>query len=81
MSDTFDLESRWPELFTNLSTEQRDIVLDTLYSQYLEGWRPDRATVADLADYVIGTITAEEHTDRVMQRLAHRKAGQAGTVS
>ncbi|MCD2444362.1 hypothetical protein LQ757_18940 [Agromyces sp. SYSU K20354] len=72
----FDIETRWPEVFEPLSTEQRTIVVQTLANQWLEGWEPNRADVADLADFVRGALTEAEYDARARARAQQQAAAR-----
>lgn len=74
MSEKFDVDERWPELFTQLTERDRNAVIQTLASSWHEGWKPNREVVECLTDYVRGAIDQEEYlrrTDAAVER--HRK--------
>ena len=73
----FDIETRWPELFAPLTADQRRNVVQTLASQWYEGWEPQRDDVADLAAYVSGAISEAEYDERARARARRRAAGRA----
>ena len=60
----FDIEARWPELFTQLTDRQRIDVVDTLASSWHEGWVPNREDVENLTDYARGVIDKAEYDRR-----------------
>lgn len=73
--DKFDVHERWPELFAQLTEEQRTAVIQTLASSWHEGWEPNREDVENLTDFSRGAIDLEEYqrrADAAAER--HRKA-------
>lgn len=76
---TFDVETRWPELFTQLDAEQRRAVVRSLAAGWHEGWEPNREDVADLIDYTRGALTFDEYQARSAEKAA-RIAGAAATL-
>nr|WP_236867304.1 hypothetical protein [Brevibacterium linens] len=61
MSDRFDIESRWPDVFEGLDDQQRRNVVEALAASWHEGWVPNREDVARLTAKVRGDITREEY--------------------
>lgn len=61
MSDCFDIESRWPDVFEGLDDQQRRNVVQALAANWYEGWAPNREDVARLTAKVRGDITREEY--------------------
>ncbi len=41
VTDAFDIEERWPELFDQLDESQRRAVLQVLAADRHEGWAPE----------------------------------------
>lgn len=69
---------QWPELFAQLPDDRaRHNVSRTLADSRLEGRVHDRDDVSDLIDYVLGLISAEEKTERLMQRFRAKRAATA----
>ena len=68
----FDIEARWPELFTQLTDRQRIDVVDTLESSWHEGWVPNREDVENLTDLTRGAIDRDEYRRRA-QGAAERR--------
>jgi len=69
---------RWPELFGQLPDDRaRHVVSQTLADSRLEGKIHNREDVADLIDFVLGRITAEDRIERGMQRFRARRAASA----
>ena len=50
MAEKFDIEDRWPELFTRLDDVQRNAVRQSLAAAWHEGWVPSREEVENLTD-------------------------------
>lgn len=68
----------WPELFAQLPDDQaRHNVSQTLADSRLEGRDHARDDVSDLIDYVLGRISAEQKTARLLQRLRADRAATA----
>ncbi|PCC41485.1 hypothetical protein CIK58_05040 [Brevibacterium aurantiacum] len=61
MSDRFDIESRWPDVFEGLDDQQRRNVVEALAANWHEGWIPNREDVARLTAKVRRDITREEY--------------------
>ena len=76
---TFDVETRWPELFAQLDAEQRRAVVRSLAAGWHEGWEPNREDVADLIDYTRGALTFDEYQARSAAK-AERIAGAAAAL-
>ena len=74
MEEQFDVEHRWPELFTGLNHSQRHAIIQALASAWHEGWIPNREDVANLTDKVRGSIDQKEYSRRVA--VAARKQVQ-----
>ena len=65
-----NVEARWPELFQQLDTKQRQAVARSLAAGWHEGWKPNREDVVDLIDYTRGTITMDEYEARSLAKAA-----------
>lgn len=76
MSVIFDVEERWPELFSGLDQVRKHAILQSLAAGWHEGWQPTRQDVADLVDHAQGLIDEAEY-----QRRAHEAARDATGVS
>ena len=81
MSERFDVEQRWPELFAGLDETQRYAVVQSLASAWHEGWVPNREDVANLTDEARGAIDAEEYLRRVDAAAERQRATPGGTGS
>ncbi|GAA3299426.1 hypothetical protein [Glutamicibacter nicotianae] len=57
MAEKFDIEERWPELFTQLDANQRSAIRQALASAWHEGWVPNREDVENLTDVARGAIS------------------------
>ena len=55
---------RYPDLFAELTIEQKWSVHNTIASNEMEGWEPTRDNVADLIALTRGLITLEEFVRR-----------------
>ncbi|GAB3519560.1 antitoxin VbhA family protein [Arthrobacter monumenti] len=79
MAAEFNVEARWPELFDELTPDDRRHVLNALASNWHEGWKPNREDVENLTDYARGAIDRAEYSRRVdmaaARDKAHRTAG------
>ena len=64
MSEIFDFEDRWPELFDRLDARQRNAVRQSLALGWHEGFEPTREHVENLTDYVLGLIDCSEYNRR-----------------
>ena len=64
MSEIFDFEDRWPELFDRLDARQRNAVRQSLAAGWHEGFEPNREHVENLTDYVLGLIDDSEYERR-----------------
>ena len=64
MSEIFDFEDRWPELFDRLDAPQRNAVRQSLAAGWHEGFEPTREHVENLTDYVLGLIDRSEYNRR-----------------
>lgn len=72
MPETFDVETRWPDLFAQLDDVQRSSVRQSLASAWHEGWEPNREDVENLTDEARGVIDGAEYMRRV-RRTAERR--------
>lgn len=72
----FDIEQRWPELFTELNEQQRRSVVQSCAASWHEGWEPNREDVADLVGVMSGAIDRDEYTRRSRAK-AQRRAAEA----
>ncbi len=68
MSERFEIEERWPELFELLSDEERRAVVNSFASSWHEGWFPNRTDVENLTLYARGAILKDEYDRRVHER-------------
>ncbi|MCI1748373.1 MAG: hypothetical protein LKI24_09925 [Acidipropionibacterium sp.] len=66
MTDEFDIQSRWPELFEQLGPAQRHSVAQALEHARAEGRQVTRQEVVDLIDETRGAVPPEEYTRRDM---------------
>ena len=73
MSESFDIEQRWPELFAQLEARQRRAVVQSFASAWHEGWTPNREDVENLTDKVRGAIDGDEYMRRVRQAAERRR--------
>ena len=64
MSEIFDFEDRWPELFDRLDVRERNSVRQALAAAWHEGFEPTREHVENLTDYVLGLIDRSEYQRR-----------------
>ncbi|GAA3853034.1 hypothetical protein [Brevibacterium ammoniilyticum] len=64
MSERFDIEERWPELFEPLTAVQRESVVQAFADAWHEGWVPNREDVENLTDRARGAIDREEYLRR-----------------
>ena len=64
MSEIFDFEDRWPELFDRLDVRERNSVRQALAAAWHEGFEPTREHVENLTDYVLGLIDLSEYQRR-----------------
>ena len=76
MAEKFDIEDRWPELFTRLDDVQRNAVRQSLAAAWHEGWVPSREEVENLTDEARGAIDEAEYLQRVREAAGGR--GGAG---
>ena len=74
-AEKFDIEDRWPELFTRLDDVQRNAVRQSLAAAWHEGWVPSREEVENLTDEARGAIDEAEYLQRV------REAGRRGDAT
>jgi len=68
----FEIETRWPELFAQLTDAQRRAVVQSLANAHYEGWEANREDVENLTDLVRGVITETEY-DRRLAAAADRR--------
>lgn len=80
MTRKFDIEDRWPELFVDLDEDQRRAVVQSLASDWHEGWEPDRGDVEHLTDRARGAIDRDEYMRRVRQTAERRRKGKAAAT-
>ncbi|WP_423299634.1 hypothetical protein [Glutamicibacter nicotianae] len=76
MAEKFDIEERWPELFTQLDANQRNAIRQALASAWHEGWVPNREGVENLTDVACGAIDNAEYLRRVRE-AAHRASSES----
>ena len=79
MAEKFDIEDRWPELFTRLDDVQRNAVRQSLAAAGHEGWVPSREDVENLTDEARGAIDEAEYLRRVREAARRRAAAVANT--
>ena len=60
MSEIFDFEDRWPELFDRLDARQRNAVRQSLAAGWHEGFEPTREHVENMIDCLLGVIDDDE---------------------
>lgn len=77
VAEQFDIEQRWPELFTGLDANNRRAVVQSLASSWHEGWVPNREDVENLTGEARGTIDGAEYLRRV-DAAAERRRGSNG---
>lgn len=65
---------RYPDLFAELTIEQKWSVHNTIASNEMEGWEPTRDNVADLIALTRGLITLEEFVRRGRAALMDAQA-------
>lgn len=65
---------RYPDLFAELTIEQKWSVHNTIANNEMEGWEPTRDNVADLIALTRGDITLEEYVRRGRAGLAAKRA-------
>jgi type III secretory pathway component EscV len=73
MATEFNIEERWPELFEQLTIDQRRAVINALASNWHEGWVPNREDVENLTDYVRGAIDRSEYDRRAQSAAVRNK--------
>lgn len=73
MTDRFDIEERWPELFEQLDERRRRSVVQTLASSWHEGWVPNREDTENLTDKARGAIDHDEYLRRVDEAAERRR--------
>ncbi|ETD30951.1 hypothetical protein W823_21815 [Williamsia sp. D3] len=64
---------RYPDLFAELTIEQKWSVHNTIANNEMEGWEPTRDNVADLIALTRGDITLEEYVRRGRAGLAAKR--------
>lgn len=65
-----DASAMWPDLFIELDDRHRANVRDVFATEYLTGWEPDRAAVADVIELASGRIGLGEYMNRSAARMA-----------
>lgn len=75
--DTFDVETRWPDLFADLTPAQHDVVVNALASAWHEGYEPERDRVEILTAFARGDIDAAESARRTAALRARRPLRRA----
>lgn len=65
VSQRFEIEQRWQELFAQLDDDERRSVVNALASSWHEGWFPNRADVENLTLYARGAVTKDEYDRRM----------------
>ena len=60
MSEIFDFEDRWPELFDRLDARQRNAVRQALAAAWHEGFEPTREHVENMIDCLLCVIDDDE---------------------
>lgn len=78
---SFDVESRWPELFDGLTVDQRAAVIDSLGSAWYEGWVPNREDVENVTDHARGALTDEEYLRRADEAAERERGGTRPAVA
>ncbi|WP_268960715.1 hypothetical protein [Rhodococcus sp. T7] len=68
VSEEFNVEESWPELFAPLDKIQRRAVVQSLASAWHEGWTPNRRDVENLTDRARGAIDRAEYRRRSHDR-------------
>ena len=71
MSEIFDFEDRWPELFDRLDARERNAVRQALAAAWHEGFEPTREHVENLTDYALGLIDDSEYERRSRAMVKH----------
>lgn len=74
MSERFEIEQRWPELFEPLSEDDRRAIVNSFASNWHEGWFPNRADVENLSLYVQGVIDEDAYHRRVREQAEQLRA-------
>ncbi|UWX97347.1 hypothetical protein N2K95_01215 [Arthrobacter zhaoxinii] len=74
MTEEFDIEQQWPELFEQFNAEDRRAVVQSLAAAWHEGWEPNREDIENLTDKVRGAIDGEEYKRRVRQAAERYRA-------
>lgn len=64
---------RYPDLFAELTIEQKWSVHNTIANNVMEGWTPTRDNVADLIALTRADITLEEYVRRGRAGLAAKR--------
>lgn len=78
MAERFDIERRWPELFAQLSENERREVVNNFASSWHEGWVPNRDDVEDLIAWKRGLIDDAEYDERTEALVACSEASKTG---
>ncbi len=77
VSEEFDVEERWPELFAPLDKTQRRAVVQSLASAWHEGWTPNREDVENLTDRARRAIDRAEYRRRAHAAARRQTAATA----
>ncbi|MDO5049811.1 MAG: hypothetical protein Q4D87_08015 [Actinomycetaceae bacterium] len=72
MSNKFDIERRWPELFRGLDETQLRGVRNTIASLWHEGFSPSKQDIENLTDYARGDIDANEYKRRAVSIVSRQ---------
>ena len=75
---TLDVVALWPDLFEGFDETERNAVRQAFAANWHEGWKPNRADVADLTEHARGRLTDEEYMQRSRDRIAAARARAAG---
>ncbi|GAA2926299.1 hypothetical protein GCM10010458_05300 [Microbacterium luteolum] len=65
-----DVSAMWPDLFIELDDRHRANVRDVFATEYLTGWEPDRAAVAEVIELERGRIALSDYMKRNAARIA-----------
>ena len=78
MSERFDIEERWPDLFEGLDDVQRNAVVQSWAAAWHEGWVPNREDVELLCLEARGDIDRDEYMRRVRAKAERERAAADG---
>lgn len=78
MAESFDIETRWPELFAQLDDRGRRAVVQSFAAAWHEGWVPNREDVENLTDFMRGAIDGDEYDRRAAEAADRRHGVPAG---